>query len=115
MFEPSAKMLISTWLASTVLNSDIHIKTKCYGITPKKVCLIAEKRCSVVKFLKDTHTFFFTFEHIYLKMMGPIYSHLVSYKRDTGIFPDHKCMALIKIRLGQWTKTYTVSGQPPPN
>ncbi len=31
--EPSSEMLISTWLASTVLNSGIHTKTKCYGIT----------------------------------------------------------------------------------
>ncbi len=37
-------MLISTWLASTVLNCGIHIKTKCYGITLKKVCLIAKKK-----------------------------------------------------------------------
>ncbi len=42
-FEPSSKMLISTWFDSTVLNSNTHRKTKCYGITPKKVCLIAEK------------------------------------------------------------------------
>ncbi len=58
-FEPSSKMLISTWLASTVLNSGTHIQTKCYGITPKRVCLIAEKRCSVVTFLKVFfHRFF---------------------------------------------------------
>ncbi len=57
-FEPSSKMLISTWLASTVLNSNTHIKTKCYGIIPKKVCLIAEKRCLVVTLLKVTHRFF---------------------------------------------------------
>ncbi len=29
-FKSSSKMLISTWLASTVLNRGIHIKTKCY-------------------------------------------------------------------------------------
>ncbi len=105
-FEP--KMLISTWLASTVLNSGIHIKTKCYGITPKKVCLIAKKRCSVVTFLKVTQIFQ-TFEHIYLKMMRPIYSHLVAMREgDTGIFPDHKFMGLVKISLSQWPKTYTV-------
>ncbi len=55
-FEPSLKMLISRWLAGTVLNSSIQ--TKCYGITSKKVCLIAEKRCWVVMFLKVTHRFF---------------------------------------------------------
>lgn len=41
-FELGSKMLISTWLASTVLHSCTHIKTTLSGITPKKVCLIAE-------------------------------------------------------------------------
>ncbi len=35
--ELSSNMLISTWLASTVLNSGTHVKIKCYGITHKKV------------------------------------------------------------------------------
>ncbi len=26
-----------------------------------------------------------------------------------GIFPDHKLRGVVKTRLGQWTKTYTVS------
>ncbi len=43
-FESSSKMLISTWLASTDLNSGIHLKTKNYGITLKRVRLIAEKK-----------------------------------------------------------------------
>ncbi len=30
-FEPSSNMLISTWLASTILNSGTHVKTKCYS------------------------------------------------------------------------------------
>jgi len=57
-FEPSSNMLISTWLASTVLNSYSHIKILFYGITPKKVCLIVgKKRCLVVTLLKATHRF----------------------------------------------------------
>ncbi len=39
--EPNSKMLIGTWLPNTVLKSSTHIKAKCYGITPRKVCLIA--------------------------------------------------------------------------
>ncbi len=131
-FEPSSKMLINTWLASTVLNSGIHRKTTCYGITPKKSVLNCRKKVFVVTFLKgivhpkmknDDRIFIFgwtiplklkqifqTFEHIYLKMMGHIYSHLVAIREgDTGIFPDHKFMGLVQISLGKWTKTYTVS------
>ncbi len=63
-FEAGSKMLIGTWLASTVLNSGIHIKTKCYGITPQKVCLIAEKSCSVGTCLKVTHRFFRFLTHL---------------------------------------------------
>ncbi len=52
--------------------------------------------------LKVTHRFFLIFEHIYLKMMRAIYSHLVAMREgDTEIFPDHKFMSLIKISLGQ--------------
>ncbi len=41
-------------------------------------------------------------------MMRPIYSQLIAMgEGDTGIFPDHKFMDLVKISLGQWTKTYT--------
>lgn len=35
-FEPSSKMLICTWLASTILIGGIHFRTKCYGMTLKK-------------------------------------------------------------------------------
>lgn len=54
-FEPISKMLVGTWLASTVLNSWTHKKTTFSAITLKKVCLIAENRCLVVTFLKVTH------------------------------------------------------------
>ncbi len=40
-------------------------------------------------------------------MMAPIYSqHVAMREGDTGIFPDHKYMGVVKISLGQWTKTY---------
>ncbi len=40
-------------------------------------------------------------------MMAPIYSQVVAMREgDTGIFPDHKYMGVVKISLGQWTKTY---------
>jgi len=56
-FEPSSEMIASTWLASTVLNSCTQIKTTFYGITPKNVCLIAEKMCLVATSIKVTHIF----------------------------------------------------------
>ncbi len=50
---------------------------------------------------------FQTFEHIYLKIMGPIYTHLVALREgDAGIFPDHKFMGLVKISLAR-IKKYT--------
>ncbi len=65
----------------------------------QKVSLIAEKK----GFGSDTIQIF---KHIYPKMMGPIYSHLVAMREwDMGIFPDHKFRGVVKISLDQWTKT----------
>ncbi len=47
---------------------------------------------------------------IYLKMIRPIFSHLVVMREGvTGIFPDNKFRGVVQISLGRWTKTYTVS------
>ncbi len=69
------------------------------------ICI--KKKCLAVTFLKVTQIFQ-TFEHIYLKIMGPIYSHLVPMREGgRGIFPDHKFRGVVKISLSKWTKTYT--------
>ncbi len=51
---------------------------------------------------------FQTFEHIFLKILGPIYSHRVPMREGgRGIFPDHTFRGVVKISLNKWTKTYT--------
>ncbi len=53
-FKPSSKMLISSWLASTVLNSGTHVKNKCYGYTLRVLQDFSPSRCSVTNcFLGD--------------------------------------------------------------
>lgn len=46
-FELISKMLVTAWLARTVLNGCTHIKAQFYARRTKKACLVAENWCLV--------------------------------------------------------------------
>ncbi len=98
-FEHRSKMLISTWLGSTVLNSCTHIKTKCYGITPQKMCLIAEKNV----FGSVTHRFLRILNTFTLKCWGLSTHHVVMRERGTQEY-------FLIINLGVWLKSVSANG-----